>query len=98
MICISPQFHLISLDLINQVESFISSGEFFIGGRVDSVIKFTNIEDSAWFMQETENIDEHVSSTEPSQSVREVNEDHMGLIFIVMLFFKVNMVSGVFVD
>ena len=81
------------MDSVNEVESLVSCGIFFTSGRIDGIIKFSSVEDSAGFVQEEENVEEHIESQEPSSSVREVDESHMSLIFEVVFFFQVDVIT-----
>ena len=55
--------------------------------------EFGHIEGFSWLVEEHENIKCHITEQEPGESVRKVNEDHMGLVFVVVLFFKVDVVG-----
>jgi len=62
------------------------------------VIPISNVENFSGVIKHKLNINDAIEEEEPSESVREVGEKHMGFIFEIVLFFKGNVITRRFID
>ena len=91
---IFAEIELVFLWLVVNVESFVSCWVLVIRAGINQVVVFLHVENVSLLTQEHAGVDYHIECKKDRKSVWEEVKSSVGLVFGVVLFFEVDVITS----